>query len=162
MNLYTQIFHCWLVSCLNYGFCKSNVLSSSDVLDPCWSYKYIAIPSCYDFGSIASADPLFHDPYVACLVPGDTPVYTKQHVHNYCLATRFIDDTLLQTLRSTEELKQVYHFQNMKLPLLVKCGNNGLGNYEYYVGCFIDRWCGYACISTNLAKLYIDIWHITW
>ncbi|XP_057535926.1 O-methyltransferase 1, chloroplastic [Amaranthus tricolor] len=52
-------------------------------------------------------DPLFHDPYVACLVPGNTPIYTEQHVHRYCLATRFIDDTLLQTLRNTEELKQV-------------------------------------------------------
>ncbi|KMT06060.1 hypothetical protein BVRB_7g163850 [Beta vulgaris subsp. vulgaris] len=52
-------------------------------------------------------DPLFHDPYVACLVPANTPVYIKQHTHPYCVATRFIDDKLLQALRDTDELKQV-------------------------------------------------------
>ncbi|KNA21462.1 hypothetical protein SOVF_042970 [Spinacia oleracea] len=52
-------------------------------------------------------DPLFHDPYVACLVPANTSVYMKQHSHPYCVATRFIDDKLLQTLRNDDELKQV-------------------------------------------------------
>ncbi|XP_021763192.1 uncharacterized protein LOC110727907 [Chenopodium quinoa] len=52
-------------------------------------------------------DPLFHDPYVACLVPANIPVYMEQHVHPYCLATKFIDDSLLQNLRNNDELKQV-------------------------------------------------------
>lgn len=44
---------------------------------------------------------------MACLVPANTPVYMKQHTDPYCLATRFIDDKLLQILRDTDELKQV-------------------------------------------------------
>ncbi|KAL2945356.1 putative S-adenosyl-L-methionine-dependent methyltransferase, partial [Bienertia sinuspersici] len=55
----------------------------------------------------ASLHPLFHDPYVACLVTTNTPVHRKHHTHPYCLATRFVDDTLLQTLQNTDELKQV-------------------------------------------------------
>lgn len=52
-------------------------------------------------------EPLFHDPYVACLVPANTPSDMKQHKHPYCLVTRFIDDKLLESLRNMDELKQM-------------------------------------------------------
>uniref|UniRef100_A0A7C9AU41 Uncharacterized protein n=1 Tax=Opuntia streptacantha TaxID=393608 RepID=A0A7C9AU41_OPUST len=52
-------------------------------------------------------EPLFHDPYVACLVPENTHLDEEQYTHPYCLATRFIDDKLLETLRNTDGLRQV-------------------------------------------------------
>ncbi|KAL2945348.1 putative S-adenosyl-L-methionine-dependent methyltransferase, partial [Bienertia sinuspersici] len=42
-------------------------------------------------------DPLFHDPYVACLVTTNTPVHRKHHTHPYCLATRRTETGCLLT-----------------------------------------------------------------
>lgn len=52
-------------------------------------------------------EPLFHDPYVACLVPENTSSDVEQYTHPHCFATRFIDDKMLETLRNTDGLKQV-------------------------------------------------------
>ncbi|KAF3629989.1 putative pentatricopeptide repeat-containing protein-like [Capsicum annuum] len=55
-----------------------------------------------------SPDPLLIDPYVGCLLPYNTPEDMEdQQLHPYCLATKFIDDKLLQTMQSTDGLKQV-------------------------------------------------------
>ncbi|PHU16478.1 hypothetical protein BC332_17683 [Capsicum chinense] len=55
-----------------------------------------------------SPDPLLIDPYVGCLLPYNTPEdMGDQQLHPYCLATKFIDDKLLQTMQSTDGLKQV-------------------------------------------------------
>ncbi|XP_074268577.1 O-methyltransferase 1, chloroplastic-like isoform X2 [Silene latifolia] len=51
--------------------------------------------------------PLFHDPYVACFVSPSTSINDNQSAHPYCLATRFLDEKLLQILGHTDELKQV-------------------------------------------------------
>ncbi|KAH9608933.1 hypothetical protein KSS87_002792 [Heliosperma pusillum] len=52
-------------------------------------------------------EPLFHDPYVACFVSPSTSINDNQSTHPYCLATRFLDEKLLQILGDTDELKQV-------------------------------------------------------
>ncbi|KAL3517256.1 hypothetical protein ACH5RR_024158 [Cinchona calisaya] len=53
-------------------------------------------------------DPLFVDPYAGCLVSSNNiRVDTKPEVSSYCLATKFIDDKLLNLLNNDEELRQV-------------------------------------------------------
>lgn len=55
-----------------------------------------------------SPDPLLIDPYVGCLLPSNSLEQDMdQQLHPYCLATKFIDDKLLQTMQSTDGLKQV-------------------------------------------------------
>lgn len=56
-------------------------------------------------------EPLFIDPYAACFLPPSTNkepnIHDQQH---YCLATKFIDDKLLQTAKLIDGLKQVVLF----------------------------------------------------
>ncbi|KAG2331266.1 hypothetical protein Bca4012_019156 [Brassica carinata] len=56
-------------------------------------------------------EPLFIDPYAACFLPPSTNkelnIPEQQH---YCLATKFIDDKLLQTAKRIDGLKQVVLF----------------------------------------------------
>ncbi|WMV36278.1 hypothetical protein MTR67_029663 [Solanum verrucosum] len=54
-----------------------------------------------------SPDPLLIDPYVGCLLPCNSVEDMDQELHPYCLATKFIDDKLLETMQSTDGLKQV-------------------------------------------------------
>ncbi|KAJ8559276.1 hypothetical protein K7X08_003334 [Anisodus acutangulus] len=54
-----------------------------------------------------SPDPLLVDPYVGCLLPSNSLEDLDQQLHPYCLATKFIDDKLLETMQSTDGLKQV-------------------------------------------------------
>ncbi|XP_055829942.1 O-methyltransferase 1, chloroplastic [Solanum dulcamara] len=54
-----------------------------------------------------SPDPLFIDPYVGCLLPSNSLQDMDQQLHPYCLAIKFIDDKLLETMQSTDGLKQV-------------------------------------------------------
>ena len=56
---------------------------------------------------LASADPLFIDPYAGCLVPPNVRMDMKQQVPRYCLATKFIDDKLLSTLQNDDDFRQV-------------------------------------------------------
>lgn len=55
------------------------------------------------------AEPLFIDPYAACFLPP----YTKKELdiheqqQHYCLATKFIDDKLLDIAKRIDGLKQV-------------------------------------------------------
>lgn len=53
-----------------------------------------------------SPDPLLIDPYVGCLLPSSSLEDMDQQLHPYCLATKFIDDKLLETTQSTDGLKQ--------------------------------------------------------
>ncbi|KAH0751298.1 hypothetical protein KY290_030530 [Solanum tuberosum] len=53
------------------------------------------------------SDPLLIDPYVGCLLPCNSVEDMDQELHPYCLATKFIDDKLLETMQSTDGLKQV-------------------------------------------------------
>lgn len=57
--------------------------------------------------SLAFADPLLIDPYVGCLLPSNSMEDMNQQLHPYCLATKFIDDKLLETIQSSDGLKQV-------------------------------------------------------
>ncbi|KAK9756934.1 hypothetical protein RND81_01G130900 [Saponaria officinalis] len=59
------------------------------------------------FHETLRSEPLFHDPYAACLVSPSTSIDVKKSVHPYCLITRFLDDKLLQIVGHTDELKQV-------------------------------------------------------
>ncbi|XP_027773632.1 uncharacterized protein LOC107023830 isoform X3 [Solanum pennellii] len=59
------------------------------------------------FRESQSPDPLFIDPYVGCLLPCNSLEDMDQQLHPYCLATKFIDDKLLETMQSTDGLKQV-------------------------------------------------------
>ncbi|CAI9105415.1 OLC1v1004331C3 [Oldenlandia corymbosa var. corymbosa] len=53
-------------------------------------------------------DPLFVDQYAGCLVSsGKIQLDTKPEVPSYCVATKFIDDKLLSSLKHDEELRQV-------------------------------------------------------
>lgn len=52
-------------------------------------------------------EPLFVDPYAGCLVAPNVQMDIKQCSHHYCLATKFIDDKLLQTVNHIDGLKQV-------------------------------------------------------
>ncbi|KAF7818195.1 putative S-adenosyl-L-methionine-dependent methyltransferase [Senna tora] len=52
-------------------------------------------------------EPLFIDPYAACLVPPNTSKDTVQDWHPYCLATKFIDDKLLQIVSHIDGVKQL-------------------------------------------------------
>ncbi|KAK3020848.1 hypothetical protein RJ639_045530 [Escallonia herrerae] len=57
-----------------------------------------------------SAEPVLVDPYAGCFVPPSVEldkVYAELPPHQYCLATRFIDDKLLATTKEIEGLKQV-------------------------------------------------------
>jgi hypothetical protein len=56
---------------------------------------------------LAYAEPLFVDPYAGCLVAPNVQMDIKQCSHHYCLATKFIDDKLLQTVNHIDGLKQV-------------------------------------------------------
>ncbi|XP_009596684.1 O-methyltransferase 1, chloroplastic [Nicotiana tomentosiformis] len=53
-----------------------------------------------------SPDPLLIDPYVGCLLPSNSMEDMNQQLHPYCLATKFIDDKLLETIQSSDGLKQ--------------------------------------------------------
>lgn len=55
----------------------------------------------------ASAEPLFLDPYAGCFVRDNTPEDVIQDLHPYCLAAKFIDDKLLNTVSLIDGLKQV-------------------------------------------------------
>lgn len=52
-------------------------------------------------------EPLFLDPYAGCFVPAQIDVDTKQCSLHYFLATKFIDDKLLDTVNQIDGLKQV-------------------------------------------------------
>ena len=58
---------------------------------------------------LASADPLFVDPYAGCLVPTNKfiEVDVTPRLPLYCLATKFIDDKLLNALGDDDDLRQV-------------------------------------------------------
>ncbi|CAM8959351.1 hypothetical protein QQ045_003226 [Rhodiola kirilowii] len=51
--------------------------------------------------------PLFVDPYAACFLPLNLQADTECGHHPYCIATKFVDDMLVETLKKYEELKQV-------------------------------------------------------
>ncbi|XP_075490182.1 O-methyltransferase 1, chloroplastic isoform X2 [Primulina tabacum] len=53
------------------------------------------------------ADPLFVDPYIECLSPPDILADANCGLHKHCLATKFIDDKLVNVMRTNEELRQV-------------------------------------------------------
>lgn len=58
-------------------------------------------------------DPLFVDPYAGCLVPTNNVVIevdVTPRVPLYCLATKFIDDKLLNALGDDDDLRQVVLF----------------------------------------------------
>lgn len=55
------------------------------------------------------ADPLFTDPYIRCLLPPDIQMDVNQVLHKHCLATKFIDDKLLSTIKKIDGLRQVSH-----------------------------------------------------
>ncbi|XP_018474540.1 O-methyltransferase 1, chloroplastic [Raphanus sativus] len=56
-------------------------------------------------------EPLFIDPYAACFLPNHTNKEPNIHeLQHYCLATKFIDDKLLQTAKRIDGLKQVVLF----------------------------------------------------
>ncbi|KAK7269679.1 hypothetical protein RIF29_22413 [Crotalaria pallida] len=53
-------------------------------------------------------EPLFVDPYAACLVPPNyVPEDTMQNLHPYCLATKYIDDKLLSRVSNIDGVKQL-------------------------------------------------------
>lgn len=52
-------------------------------------------------------EPLFVDPYAACFVPPHAQMDMKHHLHHYCLATKFIDDKLLDVTKNIDGVKQV-------------------------------------------------------
>nr|GMD66737.1 putative S-adenosyl-L-methionine-dependent methyltransferase [Ipomoea batatas] len=54
-----------------------------------------------------SQHPLFIDPYAGCFFLSETEVYREEHLHPYCLATKYIDDKLLSTLEKVDGPKQV-------------------------------------------------------
>ncbi|XP_073157101.1 O-methyltransferase 1, chloroplastic-like [Henckelia pumila] len=53
------------------------------------------------------ADPLFVDPYIECLSPPEILADASCGLHEHCLATKFIDDKLLDVMRINDELRQV-------------------------------------------------------
>lgn len=57
------------------------------------------------------AEPLFVDPYAGCFVHPDVQMDLKCS-HQYCLATKFIDDKLLRTVNHIDGLKQVLCLPN--------------------------------------------------
>ncbi|GMH20443.1 hypothetical protein Nepgr_022284 [Nepenthes gracilis] len=52
-------------------------------------------------------EPLFVDPYVGILVPSNAQINEKPYRHCHCLATKFIDDKLLDTVKSVDGPRQV-------------------------------------------------------
>uniref|UniRef100_A0A2P2INY9 Uncharacterized protein n=1 Tax=Rhizophora mucronata TaxID=61149 RepID=A0A2P2INY9_RHIMU len=59
------------------------------------------------FQEMHSPEPLFVDPFAGCFVRSNAQMDLKKYTQHYCIATRFIDDKLLGTLNSIDELKQV-------------------------------------------------------
>ncbi|KAJ8749552.1 hypothetical protein K2173_026201 [Erythroxylum novogranatense] len=57
-------------------------------------------------------EPLFVDPYAGCFVRPNMQMDLKKYSHHYCLATRFIDDKLLQTVNHIDGTKQVVLLTN--------------------------------------------------
>ncbi|CAN8248033.1 unnamed protein product [Cochlearia groenlandica] len=60
-------------------------------------------------------EPLFIDPYAACFLPSHTNNelnihHDRQQQHYYCLATKFIDDKLLDIAKRIDGLKQIVLF----------------------------------------------------
>lgn len=56
---------------------------------------------------ICTADPLFVDPYVECLLPPGIQLDVNGSLHHHCLATRFIDDKLRDSMKNDDGLRQV-------------------------------------------------------
>ncbi|KAL9261627.1 O-methyltransferase 1, chloroplastic-like protein [Drosera capensis] len=52
-------------------------------------------------------DPLFVDPYVSCMVPSNTQMNMAQSWHCHCLATKFIDEKLLEAMGGISGPRQV-------------------------------------------------------
>ncbi|XVE73340.1 hypothetical protein DITRI_Ditri11bG0109800 [Diplodiscus trichospermus] len=52
-------------------------------------------------------EPLFVDPYAGCFVPPQTRMDIDNRLKHYCIATKFIDDSLLRTVNHMDGLKQV-------------------------------------------------------
>lgn len=52
-------------------------------------------------------DPLFMDSYIRCLVPPHIEMDVNQGLHPHCLATKFIDDKLINTMHKIDGLSQV-------------------------------------------------------
>lgn len=59
------------------------------------------------FQEMHRPEPLFVDPYAGCFVHPDVQMDLKKCSHQYCLATKFIDDKLLRTANHIDGLKQV-------------------------------------------------------
>ncbi|KAH6755497.1 hypothetical protein C2S52_023260 [Perilla frutescens var. hirtella] len=56
----------------------------------------------------ASLHPLFMDPYIRCLLPLDIPINVmNEGSHKHCIATKFIDDKLINTLQKNDGLRQI-------------------------------------------------------
>ncbi|KAA8543088.1 hypothetical protein F0562_021417 [Nyssa sinensis] len=52
-------------------------------------------------------EPLFVDAYAGCFISPNIQMDMKHHLHRYCLATKYIDDKLLSTMKNIDGLKQV-------------------------------------------------------
>lgn len=59
----------------------------------------------YEWKRWLYADPLFVDQYAGCLVSPQLKI--QQFSHHYCVATKFIDDKLLQIVHHVNGLEQV-------------------------------------------------------
>lgn len=57
------------------------------------------------FDKYLYADPLFVDQYAGCLVSPNLQM--EQCSHHYCVATKFLDDKLLQKVKHINGVKQV-------------------------------------------------------
>ncbi|KAK4376325.1 hypothetical protein RND71_007002 [Anisodus tanguticus] len=72
-----------------------------------YAYPFLPLHITHFQHACALMDPLLVDPYVGCLLPSNSLEDMDQQLHPYCLATKFIDDKLLETMQSTDGLKQV-------------------------------------------------------
>ncbi|CAH9140498.1 unnamed protein product [Cuscuta epithymum] len=87
---------------------KANLRAQSQQNDP--FFKAAFERAAARFKESQRSDPLFIDPYAGCLLPVKFDVLSEQRLLPYCLATKFIDDTLLSTLDKVDGLKQVVLF----------------------------------------------------
>ncbi|KAI3975743.1 hypothetical protein MKX01_023169 [Papaver californicum] len=92
----------------NYGF-SAKLSNNNDPL-----IQSAINGASHRFKETQKTEPLFVDPYAGCFVTEndvqrDVDQYSSAASH-YCLATKFIDDKLLDTMTKMDELRQVVLF----------------------------------------------------
>lgn len=81
--------------------------------DSCPNFHFCMCERKVIWVALVSVDPLFVDPYAGCLVSPNIRMEMKPQIPRYCIATKFIDDKMLNTLQTVDDFRQVITNKNV-------------------------------------------------